>query len=157
MRRALMLAGMLAMPGLVLGQAPPQSSEKEKSKQEARASEPASAPAENSAAKPAPKKGHPLDPADVAVLTGKDRPSGTNYRYGGSPYVYADFPSGGSVFTGGSTATRPLISPLFLHRGGRTDVLLFTDLPVVPRRSFFFLSGTRGRGVAAGPGFVVVR
>lgn len=48
-------------------------------------------------AKPAPKPGHPLDPDDVAVLTGKK--DAENRRSYSTPQMYYSYPVGGSMFT----------------------------------------------------------
>jgi hypothetical protein len=76
------------------------------------------------AAQPAPQLGHPLDPADVATLTGRATTSTPAYTRGyGSyypPYAGgypADLPLfGGSQFSGGNWGM-PMFSPIGFGRG----------------------------------------
>jgi hypothetical protein len=125
-------------------------------------------PEENRAAqtqaKPAeaPKPGHPLDPADVDVLTGKNKAAAQSpYGYGSrvTPYLnyslsdlnYAD---SGMYNNGGN---RLPILPLLGRHSRATDFFFFDSSSFVgPRRfffnhraaanNFFFFSGFGGRG-----------
>ena len=112
-------------------------------------------------ASPAPKPGHPLDPADVATLSAK--PQTTPYSTSASPYwgyPYGTYGTwyGDSAFAPVSTETSPPITPLVFGRVGDRPVVLFTTRnagvpPLVFGRggSFFFgsprqvLFGTIGR------------
>lgn len=49
-------------------------------------------------AKPAPKPGQPLDPEDVAILTGKKDAAERSQRYA-SPQMYNFYPANSSIFT----------------------------------------------------------
>jgi hypothetical protein len=89
------------------------------------------APAQTQAA---PKPGHPLDPADVDVLSGKNKAlSSGAYGYAASPSLYWSYPLGRGAYS----STRPF--------GNRS----FSSLPGLPllRRGFgarsFFLFDTR--------------
>jgi hypothetical protein len=126
------------------------------------------APEEQPAAKPrspyppAPKPGHPLDPADVAVLTGKNKPAQSN-PYGAYSYpVFVDpygtygYPAGGSHFgtqifsTPGGMAV-PEFPPFAMgqFRGRRFFVGSgnFGGLPLL-----FFTHGSNRVFVFLGPG-----
>lgn len=82
---------------------------------------PEAAPAPS--AQPAPVLGHPLDPADVATLTGRSSgtaPYAPTYGYYYPPYA-GGYPMaaplfGGSQFSGGPWAT-PMFSPFAFGRG----------------------------------------
>jgi hypothetical protein len=108
---------------------------------------------------PAPKKPRPLDPADVAILTGKAANSDSGFRSGANAYGYYSYPVdvnaplfGGNTFTPVSTRVSPLpFSFGFARRGGRTSVFFSTGN--LPRGVFV----GRARGRRAGffsPGFV---
>lgn len=79
-------------------------------------------------ASPAPKLGHPLDPADVDVLTGKDRARKNPYReygYGdpGSMYGYGYGPSSSpSIAADVTTRTSSPVSLAFSR--GRTAIVI---------------------------------
>lgn len=114
---------------------------------------------------PAPKLGHPLDPADVAILTGKTRAAApAAYSLYAMPYGYYTYPInaplfGQPLFAPVSTATQPPFVPLAFGRvSGRPFVVIGnTNAPVVPR-FFFALGGSRGRPtVIVGPGFTLWR
>jgi hypothetical protein len=115
-------------------------------------------------AKPAeaPKLGHPLDPADVDVLTGKNK-AGAQSPYGGygaraTPYLsysLGDYGSAGSRMYDNSGNRLPFL-PLLGRHSRATDFFFFDSSSFVgPRRfffnhraaanSFFFFSGF-GRG-----------
>jgi hypothetical protein len=56
-------------------------------------------PQSNYGVPPAPKPGHPLDPNDVAILTGKTGYSASQQRQYGTPQLYYSYPTGGSMFS----------------------------------------------------------
>lgn len=76
---------------------------------------------------PAPKPGHPLDPADVVTLSAKPQ-TGSYYGAYGAPYVYPTYGRwyGNSFYDAGSTETSPLFTPLVFGRVGDRPVALFT-------------------------------
>jgi hypothetical protein len=115
-------------------------------------------------AKPAeaPKPGHPLDPADVDVLTGKNKAGVQSlYGYGAqvTPYLsysLGDYGSAGSRMYDGGLNRLPIL-PLLGRHSRALDFFLFDSSSFVgPRRfffnhraaanSFFFFSGFGGRG-----------
>lgn len=143
MRKAFLVVLALAVPGLLLAQeAPP--------------AQPA----------PAPKLGHPLDPADVAILTGKTRAAApAAYSLYVMPYGYYTYPVnaplfGQPLFAPVSTATQPPFVPLAFGRvSGRPFVVIrnTSTAPISPP-FFFALGGSRGRPtVIVGPGFTLWR
>jgi hypothetical protein len=95
-------------------------------------------PAASGAAKPAPVLGHPLDPADVAVLSGKSDttvPPSLRSPYAAAtgyapPYMY-DYQSSGWAERSGQ---RPFLSPFFF--GGSRGRAFFGGFPHHP--AFFF-------------------
>ncbi len=117
MRKALLLVLVLAVPGLLLAQEAqvlPQ-------------------------AKPAPKLGHPLDPADVAILTGKAKASAESHsRLYAMPYLYFSYPMNASLFSQPlfapvTTATQPPFVPLLFGRvGERPFIVIGRGAPVRP-------------------------
>lgn len=56
-------------------------------------------PANNYGIPPAPKPGHPLDPGDVAVLTGKTGNAAPAPQQYMTPQIYYSYPTGGSMFS----------------------------------------------------------
>ena len=122
-RTAFLILAMLAMPALVLAQqqqpsqTPAKAPEKPATQtQKADAQKPAETPAPEvtfssvapkkprSLYPPAPKPGHPLDPADVDVLTGKNKAPAAYGPYAYpvvvDPYSGFGYPSAGSVLNG---------------------------------------------------------
>ena len=95
-------------------------------------------PAASGAARPAPVLGHPLDPADVAVLSGKSDttvPPSLRSPYAAAtgyapPYMY-DYRSFGWAERSGQ---RPFLSPFFF--GGSRGRAFFGGFPHHP--AFFF-------------------
>ena len=159
---------MLAAPALVLAQEsqqtqPPRPPEKPAAEAQKAPEQPA--PAQTPAARlraqfpPAPKPGHPLDPADVDVLTGKSKPANPYGIYGArvavDPYSGFGYPLSGSRF-GPSIFTTPGGSALppfaFGEVSGRRFSLLNGSRAGMPilffnhgsGRSFIFL----GRGLS---------
>ena len=91
---------------------------------------------------PALAPGHPLDPADVAVLTGNHSAAPTPYAYP-APYISFPFEAplfGQPMFAPVSTATSPLFAPLAFGRFGRRPFALFSG-PGVPGFPLFFVRG----------------
>src|SRR5574337_1489133 len=81
----------------------------------------------------APKPGHPLDPADVDVLTGKTKaPRNAGHVVEVSPYGYAGYAGypvnvaqySPSQFARVTTATQPPFVPLLFGRAGNRSFLL---------------------------------
>jgi hypothetical protein len=100
----------------------------------------------------APKLGHPLDPADVDILTGKaDRaargytntnsavPYTYGYGYGGTSYGFGQTQSGPSLFAPVSTATSPPFVPLAFGRVGNRSFAVFGS--TIPFAPLFFTPG----------------
>ncbi len=112
LRKTFWILVMLAAPAFVLAQESQQSQQKPPEKPAAEAQkapeQPAPAPAPTAGAKlraqfpPAPKLGHPLDPADVDILTGKNKPANAygpyGYRATVDPYSGFGYPMSGSRF-----------------------------------------------------------
>ncbi len=78
-------------------------------------------------ASPAPKPGHPLDPADVVTLSAKPQTYNSYY-----PGGYAAYPTygrwyGNSYYDSTSTETSPPFMPLVFGRVGDRPVVLFTS------------------------------
>ncbi|HXE76555.1 MAG TPA: hypothetical protein VNN18_13100 [Candidatus Xenobia bacterium] len=95
---------------------------------------------------PAPKPGHPLDPADVATLSAKPQ-TGSPYAAYAVPYVVPTYGRwyGNSYYDAGSTETSPPFVPLVFGRIGDRPVVLFTsttsDVPPLfygSGRTFFY-------------------
>lgn len=142
-RNAFWILLMLAMPALVLAQQSQQSQQKPPEKPAAEKQkapeQPAPAPVPTTAEKlraqfpPAPKPGHPLDPADVDVLTGKSKPANPygpyGYRVVADPYSGFGYPMTGSRFN----------QSVFSTPGGSmlSGVPPFAFGDVGGRRSFF--------------------
>ncbi len=111
---------------------------------------PPSTTAQAQAPTSAPKLGHPLDPADVDILTGKaDRaargyagrgvPYASSYGYGGTGYQFGQSQSGPSLFAPVSTATSPPFVPLaFGQVGNRPFAVFGSTIPIAP---LFFTPG----------------
>lgn len=92
---------------------------------------------------PALAPGHPLDPADVAILTGSRSAAPTPYAAYATPYLSypVDIPLFSQpMFAPVSTATSPLFAPLAFGRIGRRPVALFSG-PGVPGVPLFFVRG----------------
>ncbi|MFY9584248.1 MAG: hypothetical protein WAR21_07145 [Candidatus Acidiferrales bacterium] len=128
MRRALLIVVTLTAQGLLAQETPPAQNR------------PVETPAASAQAQPqaAPTLGHPLDPADVDVLTGKTKTAGAlSRRYEAAPYPYASYPlSAPGYVPSRLLGTNPLASPPFTP-------LLFGR---VRGRSFFFIGNTMGFG-----------
>ncbi|HSC77320.1 MAG TPA: hypothetical protein VLB32_02055 [Candidatus Acidoferrales bacterium] len=81
-------------------------------------------------ASPAPKPGHPLDPADVVTLSAKPQTASPYGAYAATPYVaYPTYGRGyGSsyYYDSWSTETSPPFTPLVFGRIGDRPVVLFT-------------------------------
>lgn len=116
MRKLLLVVLLLAGQSLLAQEPPPAQKPPEQT---------APAPAQPQAA---PKLGHPLDPADVDVLTGKNKaPASGAYGYSATPYLYLNYPLGQAAYG----SSRPF--------GNRS----FASLPAMP----FFRSGFRARSL----------
>jgi hypothetical protein len=100
---------------------------------------------------PAPKPGHPLDPADVVTLSAKPQ---TASPYGAYAAPYAAYSAygrgyGNSYYDEWSTETSPPFVPLAFGRVGDQPVVLFTstnrDVPPLfyGRRGTFFYAPSR--------------
>jgi len=74
----------------------------------------------------APKLGHPLDPADVDILTGKADRSARGYSPGYVPYMYGYGAAAyGGRYASGSTKTSPPFVPLaFGNVNGRSFLVI---------------------------------
>lgn len=74
----------------------------------------------------APKLGHPLDPTDVDILTGKADRSARSYPPGYMPYMYgygaADY--GGRYASGTTRTNRPFVPLAFGNVNGRSFVVI---------------------------------
>ncbi|GEM_PF-3179493 len=104
-------------------------------------------------ATPAPQLGHPLDPADVAVLTGKAKgATASTHPLALSPYGYAGYgypvnvaQTNPSLFAQVTTASRPPFVPLLFGRAGRRSFFLFGNTTSFAPPLFFFTSGRGAR------------
>ncbi len=145
MRKAVLAMVLLCAPGLLAQENPQPQARPE----DATPSQVQAAP-EVTALKP----GHPLDPADVAVLTGKTGASGlSGYRMGVLPFGsggYAGYPFTATQVSPGqfapvSTATSAPFVPLVFGRAGNRSLFLFgrTTAFTPP---LLFLPGARGFG-----------
>ncbi len=167
-RHAFWILLMLAMPALVLAQETQQSQQKPPEKPAAETQKAPEKPPPTAAERlraqqpPAPKPGHPLDPADVDVLTGKNKPTNPYGPYGGrivvDPYSGFGYPMGMSRFDQSifSTPGGSMLSgtPSFAigNAGGRRFFFVNgsqAGLPILffnhgSNRSFVFL----GRGLS---------
>src|SRR5574342_265449 len=78
---------------------------------------------------PAPKPGHPLDPADVVTLSAKPQTASPYGAYGAPYATYPTYGSwyGDSYFAPVSTETSPPFMPLVFGRVGDRPVVLFTS------------------------------
>ena len=162
MTKTLLAILVLAMAAPVLAQT------QEKPQAPARTEEQSAAPVP-AQAKPAPKLGHSLDPADVDVLTGKaNRTTGANrpaevlpYGYGGYG-GYGIYPVGTSRFSGSQFAqvggsAQPLFAPIAFGRVGNRSFFVVGNTSSFGAPFFFFSRGHRTRGLGlfppAGPRF----
>jgi len=152
------LAALTLLLTIPLGAGAQQASSNSGGTQPAAKSEPKPATSFSSVA-PAAKKPRPLDPADVAILTGKTENGASGFRSGANAYGYYSYPVdvnaplfGGNTFTPVSTRVSPLpFSIGFARRGGRTSV--FFSSGTLPRG--VFVGGARGRRAGFfSPGFV---
>ncbi len=171
-RKAFWILVMLATPAFVLAQETQQSQQKPPEKPAAETQKapeqpaPPKTPADRIRAQqpPAPKPGHPLDPADVDVLTGKNKPANPYGSYGNRVVIdpYSGFgygyPMGGSLYNQSvfSTPGGSMLSgaPPFVFGdvGGRRFSLLNGSRAGMPilffnhgaNRTFIFL----GRGLS---------
>jgi len=110
-------------------------------------------------AKPAPKLGHPLDPADVDVLTGKNKQNAGPARpvevlpYGYAGYgVYLGYGRFGSTWgtsrLGGSA--QPLFAPIAFGRIGNRSFFVVGNASSFGSSAFFFAGG-RARHIGLFP------
>ena len=74
--------------------------------------------------RPAPGKGDPLDPADVAVLSGKNQPERGYARVSVGPYVYLPIDAAGGLSTFRRVSTRVSASPLRPLAGFARDLVV---------------------------------
>ena len=168
LRNAFWILVLLAAPAFVLAQETQQSQPAKPPEKPAaetqKAPEKPLTPAEKIRAQqpPAPKPGHPLDPADVDVLTGKNKPANPYGPYGGrvvvDPYSGFGYPMGGSLYnqsvfsTPGGSMLSGQTPFVFGDVGGRRFSLLNGSRAGMPilflnhgaNRSFIFL----GRGLS---------
>ena len=102
-------------------------------------------------AKPAPKLGHPLDPADVTILTGKaDSFNRSPYGTYAALYGYLSYPIDAPLFRQPlfarvSTATRAPFAPLHFGRIGKRPFGFIRGSALATPHSHFLLHGLRGR------------
>src|SRR5574341_70764 len=117
-------------------------------------------------AKPAPKLGHPLDPADVDVLTGKNKPNAgasrpvevlrygyTGYgygRYGRFGYSMGTSRFGGSQFAPVGGSAQPLFAPIAFGRVGNRSFFVVGKTGSFGAPFFFFGRG-RARHISLFP------
>jgi hypothetical protein len=106
--------------------------------------------AEERRAPAAPKLGHPLDPADVDTLTGKNKSSTTSGSYA-APYVYASYRLGNELYGnsrgfGSSGAFTFGNGRFFGRRGFEGELFFFDGLAFTGRREFSF-GGGFGTGI----------
>lgn len=146
MKRALFVVLVFCAPGLLA---------QETGRAQNRPEQPAAVEPRPQAA-PAPQPGHPLDPADVDILTGKNKvPSTPAYRV--DPYAYAaynGYPVNVATWSA-SRFTRTTTSPFFLagRAGNRSFFVIGNTGGFVPPLFFF----ARGRGTGSAFFFAPVR
>ncbi len=155
MRRALWIVMILTAQGVFAQETPPAQKRSEETR----------APRGQSQAQAAPKPGHPLDPADVDVLTGKAKPSGApGYRSEAAPYPYASYPVNVAGYVpgralGSSSLASPPFTPLLFGRG--RSFFLIGNATGFGRSPFFFRRGRSGSSTffftPARPGFFFFR
>ena len=153
MRRALWIVMILTAQGVFAQETPPAQNRSE----ETRAAQ------GQSQAQAAPKPGHPLDPADVDVLTGKTKPSGApGYRYGVAPSPYASYPVNVAGYVpgralGSNSLVSPPFTPLLFGRVRGRSFFLTGNTTGFSRSLFFFSRGRTGSSTffftPAHPGF----
>ena len=165
MTKTLLAVLVLAMAAPVLAQT------QEKPQAPARTEEQSAAPVP-AQAKPAPKLGHSLDPADVDVLTGKaNRTTGANRPVEVLPYGYGGYAGysrfgahsigtsrfGGSQFAPVGGSAQPLFAPIAFGRVGNRSFFVVGNTSSFGAPFFFFSHGHRTRGLGlfppAGPRF----
>lgn len=160
MTKTLLAILVLAMPAPVLAQT------QEKPQAPARTEEQSAAPAPPQA-KPAPKLGHPLDPADVDVLTGKTKQNAGAPRpveilpYGYAGYGYGGYGRfgysmgtsrfGGSQFAPVGGSAQPLFAPIAFGRVGNRSFFVVGNTSSFGAPFFFFSRGHRTRGLGLFP------
>ena len=118
-------------------------------------------------AKPAPKLGHPLDPADVDVLTGKNTQNAGAARpvevlpygfagyggyagYGRFGYSMGTSRFGGSQFAPVGGSAQPLFAPIAFGRVGNRSFFVVGNTGSFGAPFFFFSRG-RGRHIGLFP------
>ncbi len=101
-----------------------------------------------SRATPAPQLGHPLDPADVDVLTGKTKaPENTGYRVDPLSYAYGSYSGYPGIDTAGRAQRYTGFSPrtsLLFARTRRGSFFFLGNVPFFAPPSFFFFGPGRG-------------
>ncbi len=152
MRRTLWIVMILTAQGVFAQETPPAQNRS----QETRAAR------GQSQAQAAPKPGHPLDPADVDVLTGKTKPSGApGYRSEAAPYPVnvAGYVPGRAL--GSSSLASPPFTPLLFGRVRGRSFFLIGNTTGFSRSLFFFRRGRAGSSTffftPARPGFFFLR
>ena len=157
MTKTLLAILVLAMATPVLAQT------QEKPQAPARTEEGTAAPAPPQA-KPAPKLGHPLDSADVDVLTGKaNRTTGANRPVEVLPYGYGGYAGygrfgysmgtsrfGGSQFAPVGGSAQPLFAPIAFGRVGNRSFFVVGNTGSFGAPFFFFSRG-RARHIGLFP------
>ena len=148
---------------LVLAMAAPVLAQTQEKPQAPARTEEQSAATNSAQAKPAPKLGHPLDPADVDVLTGKaNRTTGANRPVEVLPYGYAGYGGfgrysmgtsrfGGSQFASVGGSAKPLFAPIAFGRVGNRSFFVVGNTSSFGAPFFFFSQGHRTRSVGLFP------
>ena len=156
MRRALWIVMILTAHGVLAQETPPAQNRSEETR----------AARGQSQAQAAPKLGHPLDPADVDVLTGKTKPSeAPGYRYEVAPSPYASYPVNVAGYVRGralgSNSLAPPFTPLLFGRGRGRSFFLIGNTTGFSRSLFFLSRGRTGSSTffftPARPGFFFFR
>jgi len=169
LRIALILAvpALLALPSLLAQQAPPPPNKPEEPRT-AQEKPQAQEQQARSQAQAAPKLGHPLDPADVDILTGKTKSSAAP-SYGGyapAPYPYLSYPVNVAEYSpsrslGWNSLASPPFVPLAFGRFNGQNFFVIGNTTSFGPPLFFFGRGRTGFNsfffAPARPGFIFRR
>lgn len=157
MRKLILIALVLGAHSLLAQQAPVVQDNSE----EARPAQPQAQQQQALQPQAAPKLGHPLDPADVDVLTGKTK-AGRAPGYAATPYPYVSYPVNVADYApsrslGWNSPASPPFVPLGFGRFNRGNFFVIGNTTSIGPPLFFFGRGRTGLNTfffgPARPGF----